>query len=522
MKINIIIKLLLINSYLFSQISNINQIEDNTHSDLEALKSIEEHVLLEEKLNPEEYVVGPGDEFIVNILASESITFPLIISPIGDVLIPSVGLVKLDGITLKEALNRINYSCKNHYRNAQVTSTIVNVKRFRVLITGMQETHFKNVSSISRVSDAIGSAERGGKISGNNYIWSNKPSKRNILLHRGEETINVDLVRFELLGDKNLNPYLMKGDIIELSYILHDFRIIGGVRRPGNYEWISGETIGEALLLAGGFTPNADSSKIEINTFINDTTEVKTILPITEKILKRKVRKEDLLIIRTKKEYHRRDEIVIRGEVKYPGIYTIIPGRTTVQDILSLAGGYTNKADLNKIEIRPSINYIDKELNRISSIPYNDRTDSEISYVRSRIQSEKGVLYINIKEHVQKALNYIVEPNTVIVIPRKIKTVDIIGGVLYPGSYPFLSGNSVFNYIELAGGYTSRYNGNTYIINSVTGTKMELKDVTAVYNEDIIFAEEGIEYRKWDRFLEIMNVLGQIAAIVIVVQNGVG
>lgn len=512
-------------SLLFGQIFDYKIETDSesitTSEDVETLKPIEESVILEEKINPDEYIVGPGDELVVNILSTESITLPLIVSPTGDVLIPSVGIVTVDGLTLAKAFDEIVQACKDHYRNAHIVCTMVNVRGFRILITGTEELHFKIVNSISRVSDAIGLTPRGGKFSNVDHLWTNTLSKRNILLHRGEDVINVDLVRFELLGDKDLNPYLREGDVIELSYILHDYRIIGGVRRPGNYEWVKGETIGEALQLTGGFTPNADSSKIEVNTFIDDTSEVKSILPLNKETLNRPIKPDDLIVVRVKRDYHRRDEVRIFGEVKYPGTYTIILGDTRVRDVLALAGGYTNKADRTKIKLSSGGIETDREYERISTIPHADRTDSEISYLRARIRSEKGGVFFTSRKMVSSAMDFNLEAGDVIYIPKYFGEVEVIGGVLFPGRYPYIPERSLEEYIKLAGGFNRSASGDIYVVNSETGTRLSSKKVKQISNGDIIFVEEEIEYRKWDRFLEIMTVMGQIATIVIVVQNAV-
>ena len=53
-------------------------------------------IYLEDTIDPEEYIVGPGDEFSFNMLSSDGIvSLHLKISPTGDVLIPAVELYLL-------------------------------------------------------------------------------------------------------------------------------------------------------------------------------------------------------------------------------------------------------------------------------------------------------------------------------------------------------------------------------------------------------------------------------------------
>ena len=60
-------------------------------------------VYLEDTIDPEEYIVGPGDQFTFNMLSSDGIVSLLLeISPTGDVLIPAVGVILVDKLSLNE------------------------------------------------------------------------------------------------------------------------------------------------------------------------------------------------------------------------------------------------------------------------------------------------------------------------------------------------------------------------------------------------------------------------------------
>ena len=59
--------------------------------------------------------------------------------------------------------------------------------------------------------------------------------KRNILLRRDNEDINIDLTRFHVTGEDNLNPFLKSGDILNF-YIENDYDCFWW-RKPGKYSY---------------------------------------------------------------------------------------------------------------------------------------------------------------------------------------------------------------------------------------------------------------------------------------------
>jgi hypothetical protein len=78
-------------------------------------------VILEEAINPDEYFVGPGDKFSFNMVSSDgTVNLNLVVSPLGDVLIPVVGIIAVDKLTLTEAFSKIRKTCLSRYNNALV------------------------------------------------------------------------------------------------------------------------------------------------------------------------------------------------------------------------------------------------------------------------------------------------------------------------------------------------------------------------------------------------------------------
>lgn len=106
---------------------------------IEELKPEEilEMVPIERPVDPDSYILGPGDILGVNIIATESLSFSLKVNPTGDVLIPTVGIIRVAEMSLSEAVEVIRgYVQERAYRNSVVDVTLAGLRRFRILVVG--------------------------------------------------------------------------------------------------------------------------------------------------------------------------------------------------------------------------------------------------------------------------------------------------------------------------------------------------------------------------------------------------
>ena len=489
---------------------------------------IEDDWVLEKTIDPDVYIVGPGDKFAFNLITSGRITdIKLQINPTGEILIPGIGLLSVDGLTVNQTIEKMKTESLKQYENGIVNIVLVDIRKFKIQVIGhLDNPGYYLATPLTRVSNIFSTVIE-KEIKGETQLAETTHetltarglSQRNILLKRNGINNRVDLERFGMLGDESDNPQIKQGDVIYIPIEKNNVSIYGGIELTGKYEYVKNEILYDLIQLAGGFTKNADSSKITVTRFIDDM-ERKTInIENNEKIKTFILVPDDHIIVRHKKDFRRQDLVKISGEVKYPGIYSIIPGKTDLRKILNQAGGYSSKADQSKITITSAGISVDKEAERISTIPYPDRTDTELSYLRARIRSVKGGVSLTSSEMVSKAMNFKLETGDAIFIPMYFGEVEIIGGVLFPGRYPFEPRMQTEEYINLAGGMTKSATGDVYVVNAETGVRISSKIINNINNGDIIFIDEKIEYRKWNRFLEVMNVVGQIATILVVIKS---
>jgi len=488
----------------------------NTNNNLNsAMQTFEETVVLDASINPKEYIVGPGDEFAFNMISSDgSIIIPLIVSPIGDVLIPNIGNIRIDGLILEDAINKIIRTCKEKYNTAEIFINLVNVRKFNIQIfgPGLDGIGYLPASPIHRLS----------------YIYNTVSSKindfkysiRNIEIIRDNKSTKYDLLSFFIFGNVDSNPYLHQNDKIKFYIVSETINISGAVNIPAELEYSKNESLHDVIQLSGGLTNNADSNYIEITRFINDEEYDKIICDSYNFSKTIEVKPYDEIRVRKRKEFKRAEYISISGEINFPGNY-LLSEIETYKDLINIAGGYTDFADRNQIYINNEViaKTSDLEVKRILLIPQMDRTSSEISYLKARKKISKGSIVSNDDIFTNKIMNFIPEPQDEIYIPRKFEYIEVIGAVKHPGRYAYIKGKKCREYIDLSGGKSTNATNNIFIIKAADSQRIPFKRNVVLDSGDIIFIEEKEDFNKFNRFKDMLQIIGNVSAFIAVIQN---
>ena len=206
------------------------------------------------------YRLGPGDRLMVDVNGAYYARTQAVIAPDGTMLIEDVGSFPVAGLTLVEARKLIRSKVLRFFRNCDVTTHIIGVRRFYIEVLGQVAHPGKmEVSGTTRASAALLAA--GGVAA--------TGSERSIVLHRRGQAqgkgVRIDLVRYKL-GLSTNDPTLEPGDILIVPSQGPLVRAYGQVRRPGSYELLPGEDLHTLLDLAGGFTAAADPQHVRIST----------------------------------------------------------------------------------------------------------------------------------------------------------------------------------------------------------------------------------------------------------------
>ena len=288
---------------------------------------------------PASYKLGPGDEVIIDIWGTNQATIRQSISPEGYINIADIGLVNLNGMTVKEAdsymrrkLSQI-YSVDGEDASSEIKLTLGNIRTIQVNIMG--EVKVPGTYSLSSFSNLLHALYRAGGVSGLGTL-------REVKLYRGGEVkATADLYEFILEGKTPEGITLEEGDLIIVSPYKHLVKARGSVKRPMLYEMTDGETIADMIEYAGGFA--GDAYRQNVNVIRKNGAEYQ-VFTVNEPDYQNFVLMDgDEVTVGAMIDRYE-NKLEIKGAVYRPGIYQLGNEIKTVAQLINKADGLKGDA----------------------------------------------------------------------------------------------------------------------------------------------------------------------------------
>ena len=283
---------------------------------------------------PKDYIVGPGDELIVQIYGIAQATINLKVSPEGKVVIPNVGVSHVGGLSIEAVKSLLTQKIGTRYAGVGGSNpssflmvTLSNIRSIKINIVGeVKKPGTYQLPSFTTSFNALYAA--GGP--------TVKGSFRNIQVFRGGKQIaEVDLYDFLLKGKTDKNIRLEDNDVLLVPQYGKRVEIVGEVRRNLLFEVKEKETIANLIEMANGFTSNAYRKMLTIQR-INGSD--KSILNIDEKEQTITNLQDGDYIVVGKSPNTYKNRIQIVGAVMREGDYELQPS-IRISDLINLAGG---------------------------------------------------------------------------------------------------------------------------------------------------------------------------------------
>lgn len=140
-----------------------------------------------------------------------------------------------------------------------------------------------------------------------------------------------------------------------LNRYVNTIEIKGAVLRPGYYQLDSGiTTVGQLIERAGGLTEDALTTRGIMHRRKADRSlmvkSFNTAAILDHSIADLSLANEDVIYIPSISEQQQERELIIEGEVVYPGVYEYAEGMT-IEDLILQAGGMKDKASYTKVDV---------------------------------------------------------------------------------------------------------------------------------------------------------------------------
>jgi len=382
---------------------------------------------------PVNYVVGPGDQLVINVYGNSVVDWNLTVTPDGYILLPGMGKVYVGGKTIEQAtvmikdrLRAHNYAVGN---GTDVAVSLANIRSIKVFINGeVQNPGTYTLSSLSTVFTAL---YKCGGPNLNGSLRAIKVYRDNTLLAR------VDAYDFIFHGDKAGDVLLRDGDIIQVPTYQVRVSIKGEIKRPAYYEMMPGESLKDLILFAGGFTSDAYTAQIKA---IQLTGEQKRMKDIDASGFESFVplKGDQYIVDKVLDRFENR--VSISGSVFRPGDYELTDG-LTLYDLIKKANGLKEDAYAE----RGYITRLNPD-NTTRIIPFNVKEAASGSAEAIPLQREDIVTIPSLFDL------------------RESYTVNIRGKVRNPGTFPYSDNMTVEDLILSAGGFAEGANTDRVII----------------------------------------------------------
>lgn len=482
--------------------------------------------LLEGAVDMDKYIVGPNDIFSLGVWGIVNQPLPIAVSPEGSVIIPSVGEVNVNGLTLREAKNKVIAAVKKRYISAEISLTLVSPRRFLVTVTGVGQGTYP-VSAIMRASTIISfifadslSLMRSGTTPGERGSFS----FRNILLKRKNGEIKrIDLYKYFATLDEKYNPFLREGDVIQLQKYDWEGRFLGvqgAVQFPGVFEYIEGDDLETAIQLTRGVTSVADMDSIMISRMNSSGSKMENKIVSYEDNKRMKLEPNDRVYVYPYADPRRDFRVLVLGEVIRPGNYPITLNNTKLSDIIRDAGGLQPTAYLPISEVYRKLDtfFINTKRDSLENI-YTMRLNDVISNKDEREVFEQDLKYRLGRVNVDFEKLYSGDPSQDIILKNgdivyigdNRQQVYVYGQVNKPGFVPYKEGADYEYYINAAGGFGERADeGEIRVIKFKTREWLEPDDAK-IQSNDFIYVPKVI---KRD-FAYDIDLIAKVASVIV-------
>jgi len=371
---------------------------------------------------PDNYVLGPGDQVVVDIYGASQSTLVHTISPEGTITVADYGPIYLSGLTVAGAQSKMRSTLGSRYQSSSVKLTVGNTRTIQVNVMG--EVRAPGTYHLSAFANVFYALYRAGGTSSLGTL-------RNIKVYRNGRLVTiVDIYDYILNGRLAGNIRLQDNDVIQVEPYQALVGITGNVKRPMFYEMRKNESVSTLLKYAGGFTGDAYKKAVRLVRQSGERYSVHNVAEFDMSSFKL----EDGDAVTVDGMINRYENMVeVKGAVFRPGQFELGNRITTVRSLVEAADGVTEDAFTAHVVLHRL-----KEDRTLETVPVDLQGILDGTVADIPLQNE-DVLFIPTQEDL-----------------RQERTFTITGEVMTPGVYEYSANTTISDLIVMAGGLTDQ------------------------------------------------------------------
>lgn len=399
---------------------------------------------------PLNYVLGPNDQIAVSVYGVQEYSGDLLVSAEGNISIPNVGLIRVAGLTIEAATQKIKNTMGStvytYLRSggSKISVTLSKIRTIKVTIIGANRPATYRLSSLATVFNAL-------YVSGGPTAFG---SFREIELLRDNKLFKkIDLYRMLLNGDQSDNVGLKDNDVIRIPSYKTRVSIEGQVKRPGIFEVLPNESFANILAYASGFTDTAYQASVKVYAQTNKERQIKDLQESQYNTYQPQM--GDVFVV-SKILNRYTNRVKIAGAVYRPDVFELT-NNLKVADLIRKADGLTEDAYTGRAQIIR----LQEDLTRsVVSFDVAKALNGDAS--NNILLNREDEVIITSKLDLRDSLN-----------------VYIQGEIRKPGSFEFSQGLTLKDLILQAGGFTDAAFKSIEIARLIKRDSIEQKDFRA-------------------------------------------
>lgn len=369
---------------------------------------------------PQNYVLGPGDQLVIDVYGSTQQTEILTVSPDGEVTVPNLGPVQVSGLTVSAAQSRIRSRLGKFYSDSEIKATVGQTRT--IIVNVMGEVNVPGTYTLSAFSTVFNALYMAGGI-------SDLGTLRNVKVIRHGRLLSViDIYEFIINGRLSGNVRLQDNDVIQVGPYESIVDITGRVKRPMAYEMRKTESLSTLLKYCGGFAGDAYKKSIRI---LRKSEDLKSVYNVEEfDMADFKLDDGDSVIVDSIIDRYK-NMVEVRGAVFRPGMYHLGDKVNSVRSLIEYSGGLKEEALTSRAVIR---RMKPNRTNEVVSVDIDGIMNGTVADFP--LQNEDVLFVPTLAEH------------------QNLRTLTIDGEVICPGTYEYADKMTIEDLILQAGGLT--------------------------------------------------------------------
>jgi len=538
---------------------------------------------------PADFRLGPGDEIVISMWGDITSRETYTLNSEGNIFYDKIGFINLSGMTIFQAeeaivskLSRIYSTLSNSLPSTQLDVELGKVLSMNIYFSG--EVLNPGLHLIHPFSDIFVALISAGGVANSGSLRNIE------IIRNSNVVETVDLYSFFTDGKSNFSKLkLVDGDVIHVPVVEKRVEIKGSILKPSKYELLPNEFLEDLINFSGGLTPNASSlivldRTIPFNQRSSDDNAT-TSMNIDYKNSSL-ISLENGDIINIKPIGFSQSKVRVFGKVKNPGEYSAM--NSSLKDILDFAGGFNDplfrktinneiiilRLDENqfyaqeykvkykdsaafimnpgdKIFVYENTNYnrsytysVEGEVNRPGRYPFQKGITikdaiatagglTEMSNFSNIVilqefseVDDDGNIIITSNSVANASLDFEIADNTLIKALPVENVINVSGNVYNPGLISYSPGMTMYDAIEMAGGYKPYSLKNRAYVIRANGEREKTNifrgRAKRVFAGDSIFIPVNPNPSDFDitTFIaDLSSTLANIAAILIIAEN---